>query len=137
MIREVLVDEGQTVKSEQPLLQFDNRLTAARVEMSRAEYARSASAVQATQLETKLAAGRFKNTAFAFRQGAATEVELEESHVRWKQARSRYASALSEVQQWQENLNVVQVENAMRTIRAPFDGKVAVSYTHLTLPTKA
>ena len=30
----------------------------------------------------------------------------------------------SEVQQWQENLNVVQVENAMRTIRAPFDGKV-------------
>lgn len=124
MIRDVLVEEGQTVSAQQPLLQFDNRLAAARVDMSRAEFARSASAVNATKLEAELAAARFKNIAAAFRQSAATEVELEESHIRWKQAGSRYQSAMSEVQQWQESLNVARVEEEMRTIRAPFDGKV-------------
>jgi len=124
MIRDVLVEEGQSVTANQPLLQFDNRLTAARVDMSRAEFARSASAVTATKLEVNLAAARFKNLASAYRQSAATEVELEESHIRWKQAGSRYQSAMSEVQQWQGSLNVARVEDAMRTIRAPFDCKV-------------
>lgn len=123
-ISDVMVEDGDTVTKGQRLIEFDVRLTEARVAMAQADFQRSTSAVKATELEYRLAASRFKNTAEAYRQNAATDVELTEAQIRWQQSRARYQAAMDEVKSSVESRSYAQVENQLRTIEAPFDGKV-------------
>lgn len=123
-IGEVLVEEGSHVSEGQTLLTFDTQLTEARLAMAEAEHQRSKSAVNALKLEYQLAASRFKNTATAYREDAATRTELVESQIRWLQAEARYRAATDEVKQARQSRNYAEVENKLRVIAAPFTGIV-------------
>lgn len=121
-IASVFVEEGQRVRKGQRLLAFDQRMSEARVEMAKAEFQSSLSTVKVGVLESKLTTTRYQNLKEAYRQGAATEVEVTESHVRMQQARARYAAALDAVKQAEEQKHYAQVENQLRELVAPFDG---------------
>ena len=120
-IANVFVKEGTRVKKGEPLIAFDLRLTEARLSIAEAELQRNSSTKKSAKLELDLAGSRFKNMAAAFREGAATNVELVESQIRWQQAKARHQAAIDEQKQLQESRRYAALENELRTVVAPFD----------------
>lgn len=117
----VLVEEGEHVRAGQSLLELDSRLSQARLGMARAEYQRSASAAEATKLESQLAESRYRNLAAAFRKDAATRVEVMEARIRWQQAIARHQTAIDLVSQAKESMKMAEVETQIRTVKSPFE----------------
>lgn len=127
-VREVVVEEGQRVQKGDLLLRFDDRLTKARLGIAQAEYQRAISAVKATRLEYELAYSRYLNIVDAWRQGAATRVELSEAKVRWQQERAQHEAAVDTVRKAEESRKFAEVECAMTRHVAPFDGTVVRTF---------
>ena len=123
-VSKVRVEEGEHVRAGQPLLELDRRLAEARLGMARAEYQRSVSAAEATNLESQLAESRYRNLADAFRKDAATRVEVVEARIRWQQAIARHQTAMDLVAQAKESTRMSEVEAQIRTVKSPFDATV-------------
>ncbi len=123
VIRRILVREGDTVRTGEPIALMDDRIARAAVASARAAAERSA-ALRHAQLELDLARSTLTRLESTSRTGATAQTMLEEAQTRVEQARAGVESAAEQSRQADLNLVLEEQRLEMHTVRAPFDGEV-------------
>ncbi len=125
-ITSFLVQEGDAVKSGQPLARLDSSDYAIGVEAAGSQVAAAeAGLVQAKALYDKMSAdyGRFKTLR---QNGSISQSEYEQVEIGLKQAEAGLAVARAQIRTAQSNLNANRRQLSYTTLYAPFSGYIAM-----------
>jgi RND family efflux transporter MFP subunit len=124
MVREVMVDEGMTVKEGQVLARLDDstarkQLALAQSQLDTARFAVAESEARFTETERTLARNRSLRA-----QNLTSEADLNAADAQFASAKARLATARSEVEVAARSAALAEQNLADYTIRAPFSGVV-------------
>jgi membrane fusion protein (multidrug efflux system) len=123
VVREVLVTEGQAVRSGDVLLRLDDEVQAARIGLARAA-AEAEGELRQAQIQFEEAQVVLGRTQQAATRGVATEWEVRQARARLDLARAATEGAQERRRIERQRLELELAQQAQLVIRAPFDGIV-------------
>lgn len=123
VVREVLVTEGQRVRSGDVLLRLDDEVQAARIGLARAA-AEAEGELRQAQVQYEEAQVVLGRTQQAAGRGVATEWEVRQARARVEMTRAATEGAQERRRIERQRLELELAQQAQLVIRAPFDGVV-------------
>ncbi|WOO43000.1 efflux RND transporter periplasmic adaptor subunit [Rubellicoccus peritrichatus] len=125
---EVMIDEGQTVKANQPLARLDARRIEAQLKGAKAALVTAKSLIKQRKVEVDRAKKDMAMHDRLLKNEASSESEFLDAERDLLVAETQYESANNTLIEIQSNIDLLEVRLADSTIVAPFDGQVVASH---------
>ena len=123
IVAAVLPELGDTVKQGQLMIEMDQRVLQARLDVAAAKASSNARRVSA-EVELKAKTDRFEKVEALLRNDAGSPGEVEKARSEMEVARQTVAQIENEIEQFQLEVKQIEAEIELRKIRSPIDGVV-------------
>jgi len=124
VIRELLVEEGQAVKKDDPLIKLDSEVIEARLAVATAQ-SESKGRILSAESEFALEKGRYDKLADLDTQGLSNNFELERQLANMKASEGRLIEAQEQQRVFHLQAEQIKQELVQRILRSPINGIVS------------
>ncbi|MCP4486733.1 MAG: efflux RND transporter periplasmic adaptor subunit [Gammaproteobacteria bacterium] len=126
-LKAMLVNVGDTISKGQHLVQLENSVESARVELAKLQ-ASSTSEIENRRIQMQFSKRSFERIQELYSKNSVSRFEKDKAEAELALAKIELLKAREKHQQAQLNLKKVQTELALRTIKSPIDGIIIDSY---------